>query len=224
MFENLTEKLDGIFKKLKSRGRLDEENIKDSMKEIRMALLEADVNFRVVKDFVEDVRGEGRGAGSPREPHARAAGRQDRPRPPRGAHGRRGKPVAQALRPVPEPGHARRSSGLRQDDDGSQARPAHHGARPQDGACLPGRLSPCGHRAAQGPRRVPRGGRAAGGGYKGPRRDRSCGHGGCGKPGLRRPHRGYGGPPAHRRRDDGRAHSGSRPRQTRRRSCSWPMP
>src|SRR5512137_1408014 len=56
MFENLTEKLDGIFKKLKSRGRLDEENIKDSMKEIRMALLEADVNFRVVKDFVEDVR------------------------------------------------------------------------------------------------------------------------------------------------------------------------
>ena len=56
MFENLTEKLDGIFKKLKSRGRLDEENIKDSLKEIRMALLEADVNFRVVKDFVEDVR------------------------------------------------------------------------------------------------------------------------------------------------------------------------
>ena len=56
MFENLTDKLDGIFKKLKSRGRLDEENIKDSMKEIRMALLEADVNFRVVKDFVEDVR------------------------------------------------------------------------------------------------------------------------------------------------------------------------
>ena len=55
MFENLTDKLDGIFKKLKSRGRLDEENIKDSMKEIRMALLEADVNFRVVKDFVEDV-------------------------------------------------------------------------------------------------------------------------------------------------------------------------
>ena len=56
MFENLTEKLDGIFKKLKSRGRLDEENIKESLKEIRMALLEADVNFRVVKDFVEDVR------------------------------------------------------------------------------------------------------------------------------------------------------------------------
>ncbi|MDD5169206.1 MAG: signal recognition particle receptor subunit alpha, partial [Syntrophales bacterium] len=56
MFENLAEKLDGIFKKLKGRGRLDEENIQGALKEIRMALLEADVNFKVVKDFVEDVR------------------------------------------------------------------------------------------------------------------------------------------------------------------------
>jgi signal recognition particle subunit SRP54 len=57
MFENLTEKLDGIFRKIKGRGRLDEENIKAALKEIRMALLEADVNFRVVRDFIEDVRG-----------------------------------------------------------------------------------------------------------------------------------------------------------------------
>lgn len=56
MFESLSEKLDGIFKKLKGKGRLDEENIQGALKEIRMALLEADVNFRVVKDFVEDVR------------------------------------------------------------------------------------------------------------------------------------------------------------------------
>ncbi|HTZ40636.1 MAG TPA: signal recognition particle protein [Syntrophales bacterium] len=56
MFENLTEKLDGIFKKLKSRGRLDEQNVQDSLREIRMALLEADVNFRVVKDFIEGIR------------------------------------------------------------------------------------------------------------------------------------------------------------------------
>jgi signal recognition particle subunit SRP54 len=56
MFESLTEKLDGIFKKLKSRGRLDEDNIQGAMREIRMALLEADVNFKVVKDFIEDVR------------------------------------------------------------------------------------------------------------------------------------------------------------------------
>ena len=56
MFESLSEKLDGIFKKLKGRGRLDEENIQSALKEIRMALLEADVNFKVVKDFIEEVR------------------------------------------------------------------------------------------------------------------------------------------------------------------------
>ncbi len=56
MFETLNEKLDGIFKKLRGRGSLDEENIQAAMKEIRMALLEADVNFRVVRDFIEDVK------------------------------------------------------------------------------------------------------------------------------------------------------------------------
>ncbi|MDQ5987248.1 MAG: Signal recognition particle protein [Syntrophus sp. SKADARSKE-3] len=56
MFESLSEKLDGIFKKLKGRGRLDESNIQEALREIRLALLEADVNFKVVKDFVEDVR------------------------------------------------------------------------------------------------------------------------------------------------------------------------
>jgi len=56
MFENLTEKLDQVFKKLKGRGCLDEENIQGALKEIRMALLEADVNFKVVKGFIEEVR------------------------------------------------------------------------------------------------------------------------------------------------------------------------
>lgn len=55
MFESLTEKLEGIFRKLNGRGRLDEENIRSALKKIRMALLEADVNFRVVKKFIEDV-------------------------------------------------------------------------------------------------------------------------------------------------------------------------
>ncbi|MBP7764677.1 MAG: signal recognition particle protein [Deltaproteobacteria bacterium] len=57
MFESLAEKLEGIFKKLKGRGILDEESVNVALKEIRMALLEADVNFKVVKDFIEDVRG-----------------------------------------------------------------------------------------------------------------------------------------------------------------------
>jgi signal recognition particle subunit SRP54 len=56
MFENLTDKLDGIFRRLKGHGRLDEENIQSALKEIRMALLEADVNFRVVRNFIEDIR------------------------------------------------------------------------------------------------------------------------------------------------------------------------
>ncbi|OPY87624.1 MAG: Signal recognition particle protein [Smithella sp. PtaU1.Bin162] len=56
MFENLSEKLEGIFKKLKGRGILNEESVNVALKEIRIALLEADVNFKVVKDFIEDVR------------------------------------------------------------------------------------------------------------------------------------------------------------------------
>src|SRR5512136_2030801 len=56
MFENLSEKLDNIFKKLKGHGVLNEENVNIALKEIRIALLEADVNFKVVRDFIEDVR------------------------------------------------------------------------------------------------------------------------------------------------------------------------
>lgn len=56
MFESLSEKLEGIFKKLKGRGVLNEESVNAALKEVRMALLEADVNFKVVKDFIEDVR------------------------------------------------------------------------------------------------------------------------------------------------------------------------
>ncbi len=56
MFENLSEKLEGILKKLKGRGVLNEESVNVALKEIRIALLEADVNFKVVRDFIEDVR------------------------------------------------------------------------------------------------------------------------------------------------------------------------
>lgn len=56
MFESLSERLDGIFKKLKGKGILRSEDVDAGLKEIRMALLEADVNFAVVKDFVERVR------------------------------------------------------------------------------------------------------------------------------------------------------------------------
>jgi len=56
MFESLSDRLEGIFKKIKGRGLLKEEDVVAALKEIRMALLEADVNFKVVKGFVEKVR------------------------------------------------------------------------------------------------------------------------------------------------------------------------
>ena len=56
MFDNLSDRLGGVFKKLRGRGKLSEENIKEAMREVRMALLEADVNFKVVKDFVATVQ------------------------------------------------------------------------------------------------------------------------------------------------------------------------
>ena len=56
MFDNLTEKFESVFKKLRGHGRLTEENIQEALREVRLVLLEADVNFRVVKDFVAAVR------------------------------------------------------------------------------------------------------------------------------------------------------------------------
>ena len=54
-FESLTDKLQNVFKNLRSKGRLTEEDVKTALKEVKMALLEADVNFKVVKQFVKSV-------------------------------------------------------------------------------------------------------------------------------------------------------------------------
>ncbi len=56
MFENLSSKLDSIFKKLRGHGKLTEQNIQEALKEVRIALLEADVNFKVVKDFIQSIQ------------------------------------------------------------------------------------------------------------------------------------------------------------------------
>lgn len=56
MFESLTEKLESIFKRLKGKGLLKEQDVDIALKEIRLALLEADVNFKVVKDFIQRIR------------------------------------------------------------------------------------------------------------------------------------------------------------------------
>lgn len=56
MFENLSEKLDVVFKRLRGHGRLSEQNINTALREVRLALLEADVHFKVVKGFIEAIK------------------------------------------------------------------------------------------------------------------------------------------------------------------------
>ncbi len=56
MFGSLTEKIDNVFKQLRGQAVLSEQNITDALKEVRLALLEADVNFKIVKDFIERIR------------------------------------------------------------------------------------------------------------------------------------------------------------------------
>ena len=56
MFDSLSEKLDRVLKRLRGQGVLTEQNVAEALSEVRMALLEADVNFKIVKDFIERVR------------------------------------------------------------------------------------------------------------------------------------------------------------------------
>ena len=56
IFEGLSDKLQGALGKLKSKGKLTEKDVKDAMREVKLALLEADVNFKVVKDFIKKVQ------------------------------------------------------------------------------------------------------------------------------------------------------------------------
>src|ERR671914_1567620 len=62
MFDALSSRLDDIFTRLRSRGRLSEKQVDEVLREIRLALLEADVSLRVVKAFVKDVRERAEGA------------------------------------------------------------------------------------------------------------------------------------------------------------------
>ena len=61
-FEGLSDKLSNAFKKLRGKGRLTEQDVKDAMREIRLALLEADVSYKVVKDFTKEVTARAVGA------------------------------------------------------------------------------------------------------------------------------------------------------------------
>ena len=55
-FESLSEKLQNVFKNLRGKGRLTEDDVRAGLKEVRLALLEADVSFKVVKDFIKSIQ------------------------------------------------------------------------------------------------------------------------------------------------------------------------
>ena len=80
MFSQLGDKLQDIFKDLRGHGTITETNITDAMRQVRMALLEADVDFQVAKDFIARVKDKALGEEVLRERHARPADRQDFPR------------------------------------------------------------------------------------------------------------------------------------------------
>ncbi len=80
MFEGLSEKLSGIFDKLTRRGALSEEDVNAAMREVRRALLEADVALDVVRSFTDKVRARAVGAECREVRHARPDGREDRQR------------------------------------------------------------------------------------------------------------------------------------------------
>src|SRR5579863_8386477 len=56
MFDSLSEKLQAVFKNLRGYGKLTEKNVADALREVRLALLEADVNYKVAKDFIEKTK------------------------------------------------------------------------------------------------------------------------------------------------------------------------
>ena len=74
-FDNLSEKLQNVFKQLRSKGSLTEADVKAALKEVKMALLEADVNFKVVRQFTKTVQaGESHRTGCDEWPESRTDG------------------------------------------------------------------------------------------------------------------------------------------------------
>ena len=79
MFDNLSDKLQRVFKNLRGEGKLTAENMEGALREIRMALLEADVNFKVVKQLIENIKVKAMGEEVLTRSLAVPAGHQDRP-------------------------------------------------------------------------------------------------------------------------------------------------
>ncbi len=78
MFEQLTEKIQKVFKNLRGQGKISEENVQDALKEVRLALLEADVNVETVKLFLDRVKDQSARQRSSPEPHPGTGDGEDR--------------------------------------------------------------------------------------------------------------------------------------------------
>ena len=79
-FESLADKLQNVFKNLRGKGRLTEADVKTALKEVKMALLEADVSFKVVKQFISSVQERAIGTGCSYKPDSGTDGDKDRKR------------------------------------------------------------------------------------------------------------------------------------------------
>ena len=150
LFDQLSERLGAIFERLSGRGRISEGDVNEALREVRVALLEADVSLAAAKAFVARVKERAVGAERSRIAHAGADDPQDRPRRAgRAARPPTARPSAPAiLRRAAVGDHARRLARLGQDDAGRQTRAAFEGAGPALAAGRRRRLSSRGHRAA----------------------------------------------------------------------------
>ena len=155
LFDTLSDRLQGALGDLRKRGTLDDEAVSRAMREIRLALLEADVNFQVVKQFVETVRERAIGEDVAKSLTPGPAGREDRPRGADRAHGL-GQLAARVRGPAADGDPARRPPGLGQDDDGGEARAAAPQGGTAAGARRRGPAAPRGGRAARAARQADR--------------------------------------------------------------------
>ena len=203
MFESLSDRLNGVFEKLRSRGRVTEEDLKVALREVRIALLEADVSLKVVRQFIKSVEEKALGADV-------LKGLNPAQQVIKIVHdelvemlGGGGAATAQHRRPSAERHHAGRAPGRGQDDaggeagaDAAQAGPAaDHGG---GGPVPPGRRDPDPdpRQAARHPG-LPRAEPQAAGPGPGRRQARRADE-------LQLRHRGHGRPHRHRRGDDAR--------------------
>ena len=143
MFQSLSDRLSGVLDKLTRRGALTESDVGEAMREVRRALLEADVALDVVTRLHRQGQGEGDRPGGPALGHARPDGRQDRPRRAR-RHARLGRRADRSQRRPAGRDHDGRPAGLGQDDDDGQDRQAAHRPRQEESADGLARHAPAG--------------------------------------------------------------------------------